>query len=167
MKPTIVIDTREQKPLEFSKCIHTITATLPVGDYSLLGLEDQVVIERKSLGDLLGSITHGRDRFVRELRQLRAFRFAALLVEADWDDIENKHYSQKVHPNSVYGSLVTFCVKYEVLPILGGDHVTSSRICERLLLNYARLVERDYKMLNCKQNYSEFNSLKNENQCVK
>jgi len=147
MNPTIVIDTREQRPLEFSKCIHTITAALPVGDYSLRGLENQVVIERKSLGDLLGSITHGRDRFVRELRQFRSFRFAGLLVEADWDDIENRHYPQKVHPNAVYGSLVAFCVKYGVMPILGGDHVTSARICERLLMNYARLVERDYKLL--------------------
>jgi ERCC4-type nuclease len=135
--------------LEFSKCVHTITAALPVGDYSLHGLEDQVVIERKSLGDLLGSITHGRDRFVREFRQLRSFRFAGLLVEADWDDIETRHYPQKVHANAVYGSLVAFCVKYGVHggPILGGDHVTSARICERLLMNYARLVERDYKSL--------------------
>ena len=55
--PIIVIDSREQKPFRFSPGIETVTAALKAADYSLLGLEDDVAIERKSLSDLLGSIT--------------------------------------------------------------------------------------------------------------
>ena len=73
----VVIDSREQHPLSFSSAVQTEVAALPIGDYSIKGLEDDVVIERKSLGDLLGSITHERERFGKELRKMRAARFAS------------------------------------------------------------------------------------------
>ena len=146
-QPTIIVDSREQRPFEFSPGIRTERRALTVGDYSLGGLEDRVVVERKTLGDLLGSITHDRERFVRELRQLRAFSLAVLVVEATWGEILLKQYRAAVHPNSVIGSLMAFCIKYGVMPILAGDHVTGAQLTERLLLNYARLVERDYKAL--------------------
>lgn len=146
---TIAIDSREQRPLQFSDAVQTVRGTLSVGDYSILGLEDQVVIERKSLGDLLGSITSGRERFVKELRQLRAFQFAALVVESSWWTIESGIYGvpSGVHPNSVVGSLMSFVIKYGVVPILADDHDTAGRLVERLLTNYARIIEKDYRAL--------------------
>jgi ERCC4-type nuclease len=108
-----------------------------------------VTIERKSLSDLLGCIGRERDRFVRELRQLRAFRFAALVIEARWPDIESGLYGglSQVNPNAVIGSLMAFAVKYGVVPIMADDHHTAARLVERLLSNYSRLVERDYRAL--------------------
>lgn len=143
----VIVDTREQIPFRFSEGVEVRRAALAVGDYSLAGLEDQVVIERKSLGDLLGSITHERERFVRELRQLRAFRFAGLVIEGTWADILARNYRADVSPNSVLGSLAAFAIKYGVVPILAEDHATAAQITERLLLNFARMVERDYKSL--------------------
>ena len=52
---TVIVDTREQLPLELSMC--TIRGTLPTGDYSILGFEEYVVVERKSLPDLIGCMT--------------------------------------------------------------------------------------------------------------
>jgi DNA excision repair protein ERCC-4 len=147
MRPVIVIDTREQKPFTFSGEVETRRGTLAVGDYSLRGLEDEVAIERKSLNDLLGSITGGRERFIKELRQLRAFRFAAIVVEAGWDDVLLKRYPQNVAPNAVIGSLAAFAIKYGVVPILAGDRGAAAEVTERLLLNYARRVEKDYRAL--------------------
>jgi ERCC4-type nuclease len=48
---TILIDTREQRPLDFGSQL-TRRATLATGDYSVEGLADSVAIERKSLADL-------------------------------------------------------------------------------------------------------------------
>ncbi len=148
-KLIIIVDTREQRPFHFSDLIEVRRAALPVGDYSLPGLEDQVVIERKSLSDLLGSITSGRERFVKELRQLRAFRFAALVIEARWPDILSGMYGclSQVHPNSVIGSLMSFAAKYNVIPILADDHDTAARLTERLLILYASMIRRDCKAL--------------------
>lgn len=149
-KMTIIQDSREQRPWCFSSNVQTVVAALPVGDYSIHGLEDQVIIERKSISDLLGSITSGRERFIRELRQLRAFRFAAIVVEARWPDIMSGMYAgtpSRVNPNAVIGSLMSFAVKYGVVPILADDHQTAAALVERLLGTYARMIEKDHKAL--------------------
>ena len=143
----VVIDTREQWPLAFSAEVQTVRGTLAVGDYSIEGLEDLIVIERKSLSDLLSSITSGRERFVKELRQLRAFRFAALVIEARWPDLLTGMWScpSQVAPNAVIGSLMSFVVKYGVVPILADDHQTAGVLTEKLLHIFCRIIEKDYR----------------------
>jgi len=63
---TIICDSREQLPYEFSgmewgageTCVvPTVVRGLAQGDYSIQGLEDRIAIERKSLDDLYGSVT--------------------------------------------------------------------------------------------------------------
>ena len=62
----ILIDSREQNPYSFSGFdVEPITTALPSGDYSLPGFTDRVAVERKELNDLLGCLTHDRDRFKR------------------------------------------------------------------------------------------------------
>jgi hypothetical protein len=52
--PTILIDTREQRPFRFTRYeVQTVRQFLPSGDYSVGGLEDRIAIERKGPGDLL------------------------------------------------------------------------------------------------------------------
>ena len=143
----IVCDSREHRPFEFSSAVRVERRALAAGDYSLAGLEDRVVVERKTLGDLLGSITHGRERFVKELRQLRAFSLAVLMIEADWSTILAGDYRADVAPSAVVGSLMAFSIKYGIVPILAGDHETGAILTERLLGNYARLLECDAAML--------------------
>lgn len=65
---TIVVDTREKKPLPF-KGYKTIRRKLDYGDYSLIGLERQIVVERKSIVDFFGTLSSAaaRARFGREL----------------------------------------------------------------------------------------------------
>lgn len=73
---TIAVDTREQAPYRFAG-EPVASATLAAGDYSLAGLEHLIAVERKELGDLVGCMTHDRDRFKRELQRLRAYRYRA------------------------------------------------------------------------------------------
>lgn len=96
---TIVIDTREQSPFTFEgirsdACdgggplvVGFARSTLASGDYSVVGLEEVVGVERKSLADLYSTIGQHRERFERELARLNEFRFAAVVVEADWRNI--------------------------------------------------------------------------------
>ena len=46
---------------------------MSVGDYSVKFLTEHIRIERKSLPDLISSLTQGRDRFQREMTLIRAF----------------------------------------------------------------------------------------------
>ena len=68
----IIIDTREQDEYKF-KSILTVRDKLNTGDYSLRGFENDITIERKSLGDFISSISHGRDRFKSELARMKDY----------------------------------------------------------------------------------------------
>ena len=110
MKPEKVFavqDTREQLPYDL-KPFNVIVKGLKSGDYSLLGFEDKVSIERKTLADFVGSISHGRDRFEREVERLQSFESKVILVEGSAADIANHRYQSQMHPNSVMGTIAKY-----------------------------------------------------------
>jgi ERCC4-type nuclease len=79
----IIIDTREQKPLEFNHKYITeiISKKLDVGDYACEytdGFIPPIYFERKSLEDLVGSLSKGYKRFRKEI--IRAKENNVLLV---------------------------------------------------------------------------------------
>ena len=96
---TILIDTREQVPYTFDGLTSNADqgrkplivpierGTLTTGDYAVRGYS-KGVIERKSLPDLYSSISQGRANFVERLeRMCMTCDFAAVVVEAGWDEI--------------------------------------------------------------------------------
>lgn len=93
--PIVQIDTREQNPLDIEG-YRLEVATLSVGDYGIKGFSNwdnpRFIIERKSLNDLAGSITHGRERFFRECQLLRQFQFAAIVIEGGEADVSGHEY---------------------------------------------------------------------------
>lgn len=107
---TYLIDTREKTPLDIASLGAQIaTATLTTGDYSIRGLEiSDAVVERKSLQDLLQSITHDRERFERELQRMRAYDSKCVVVEATWAEISKGDWRNQINPSVVHGS----CQRY-------------------------------------------------------
>jgi ERCC4-type nuclease len=84
-RPKIIIDSREQPPLCFTR-LPSIRGTLYSGDYSLAGLEDIFAIERKSVDDLVGCCVAGqRERFEHELHRMRGCRFKRLVIVGSRD----------------------------------------------------------------------------------
>jgi hypothetical protein len=82
----IIIDTREQKPLQFS--IATETATVKEGDYSLAEQYDKnIYVERKGLLDFIGSFSKDLGRFHRELQRAKKKKsYIVMVVENDIND---------------------------------------------------------------------------------
>lgn len=100
----VAIDTREQRPWVLDPTRFAVTRkTLPTGDVSLIGLEDRFVLERKSIGDAVGTLISDWLRFRRELYRLAAFDYAAIVIEADVDDVLAKRYESEANPMSVIG----------------------------------------------------------------
>jgi ERCC4-type nuclease len=66
----IIIDTREQLPLAFTGH-ETVRRKLDEGDYNIKELKRYIVIERKTLQDLYGSIIKGHARFKNEIVRSR------------------------------------------------------------------------------------------------
>ena len=115
--PTLVVDTREQDPLEFTR-LDFIPGTLTSGDYSVAGLEELFAVERKTVSDLVSCCAGtNRDRFMRELHRLRGYRFARLLVVGEPDEISEGRYHSRIKPQSVWATLFAFEARYN-LPVI-------------------------------------------------
>lgn len=84
----LVVDTREQKPLEFD--YRTQIGKLDFGDYGFSHPEKvgNIYIERKSLSDFISTISGGYERFQRELtRAQEAGAYLFIMVEDKLDNV--------------------------------------------------------------------------------
>lgn len=141
--PIIVIDTRE--PLHTAWTFdgyETERRKLDAGDYSVAGLESRIAIERKEAGDLVSSLTQGRNRFERELGRLAAFERAAIVVEADMDHIIEWRYRSAVSPKAIVGSLGSFFGRYGVPTIFAGSRRNAQIIALSMLTKCAKHLDR-------------------------
>ncbi len=146
----VVVDTREQAPLDITD-YPTERATLPVGDYGIAGFSDwdnpAFIVERKSLDDLVGSLTTGRDRFIRECEKMRAFRFHALVIEAREEDVTCHRYQSAATPQSVLQTLCALQVRAGLHILWCADPDGAARAVERLVRQFVRGIEKDYRRL--------------------
>ena len=146
INPTIVTDSREQTPLVFQN-LESQVGTLQSGDYSILGFEDRFSVERKSLSDLCGSLTSGRERFERELHRLRGFDFARLLIIGTEEDVRSGNYRSKVNPKSVWASLCAFEVRYGVPFVFAPTPEAGAELVERWAYWFAREQVRTFEKM--------------------
>ena len=109
---TAKVDTREQQPLTLA--LKTIPGTLTTGDYSICGLEDLLTVERKSLDDLIGCMTSGRQRFERELKRMQAYDFRCVVVEADWKDLVEGRYRSRMQPVAATHTIASWTSSFNV-----------------------------------------------------
>ncbi len=125
-KPVVLVDTREQQPLPLYKNHPNWIggeqkATLKTGDYTIEGMENLLVLERKSLADLVACTVTNRRRFLAVCDRLSRFPWKAILIEATLEDIkggfEPFDIPSKVHPNAVCGTLDAIEAKFGI-PII-------------------------------------------------
>lgn len=132
----VVIDTREQLPYVFSGC-RVSNHKLDAGDYSIEGWENKIAIERKSATDFYGSIinnkeNNNRDRFERELERLKDYKFKAIVIEEEEQNLLcPESYGRGINRNSIYGSIISFEIKYGLNVYYG-----SREYCENKMLNW-------------------------------
>jgi DNA excision repair protein ERCC-4 len=115
-RPYVLIDTREQRPLRFAPDLGVDcgVASLPAGDYSVRGFTHLIALERKSISDLVQTLSQGRERFENELDLLAQYRWKAIIIEADQADVEGHAYRSNMLPKSVLGSLRAFYMRWGV-----------------------------------------------------
>jgi ERCC4-type nuclease len=137
---TVIIDTREQTPLDLAPLM-SVTGTLTTGDYSIVGLEHMVAVERKSLPDFLACVGKERERFERECQRLLAYETKAIVVEATWRDIEAGEWllrnRSKVSPSAALGSALGW-IAQGIPVVMAGTHERASQFVSRLLFTAAR-----------------------------
>jgi len=87
----IIVDSREQKPFQFKDKI-VIDSKLEYGDYSVHP-NNKLAVERKSLVDLFGTLSGGRERFEKEIQ--RAQKMNGYIVVVVESTLNNMMYQKQ------------------------------------------------------------------------
>jgi ERCC4-type nuclease len=135
---TIAIDTREQ--LEYSFSIPSIRKKLDAGDYSLVGFENRIAVERKTLDDFVNTVIKQRERFYRELKKLSKMESSCVVVESNLRDILDARYKAGVHPNAVIGAITSIIVDFHVPVYFCSDRQVTCRFVQDFLTRYYRRI---------------------------
>ena len=142
----LIVDSREQRPYsDLFREIHKIECEvkgLKVGDYSIEGYEDKFAIERKSLNDFVGSITQGRQRFLREIERATQYEYFAIVIECTLQDILSGNYRSKTHPASVIGTIASWSIKYKIPIFFAGNRSDSAILVMKLAKKYLDNLEK-------------------------
>ena len=108
--PVAVVDTREQNPLSFRRFKGWFAKieprALPLGDYSVKGMEDTCIVERKDLADLICSFTTNRAVFVSRLRRMAERPHSLLVVTSSLTEIKSEYAYRAANPNCITQSLL-------------------------------------------------------------
>jgi ERCC4-type nuclease len=115
-KPVFLVDTREQNPFDFSRFEGWFAGiekkALKVGDYSVAGLEEVCVAERKDLSDLIHSLTVGRSAFVKRLRLMARYPHRLLVITAALSQVKSPYPG--ANPNRITQSLIAVLAGLQV-----------------------------------------------------
>ena len=134
-KLIVAIDTREQKPYRFAR---SEVKTLASGDYSIVGLEDRIAVERKTKPDAYSSLGQGRARFERELQRLSRFDYAAVVIETSLPDFLRAPAFSRMNPRAAARSMIAWSVKYRVCVFFAGDRRHGNALTQQLLEKFWR-----------------------------
>jgi ERCC4-type nuclease len=157
---TIAIDTREGAPWSFEGLladsdqqrrpllISAQRQTLQTGDYSIVGREHEITIERKSLEDLYSTLAGGRDRFQREhermMAMVQAGGYACVIVE---DDLRGGLLQPPMHtnypPKSMFRTFIKWSMRYNVPWHWAGARSLAEVLAFRLLQSWHIYKEQD------------------------
>ena len=165
----IVIDTREQRPLDFSfwKDVTVQRRELWPGDYTVLGGAQYLAVERKSVSDLVGTMKTGYagicsttpKRFDRELMALHSVIArggrAFIIVEPDgplgtvcpaYEQIKAHSYRSIIAPDKVLAFIQSIRSSWRVPVIMTDSRTQSAEIVYKsailaLAVKRARMAE--------------------------
>lgn len=111
----IIVDTREHYPYRFAgQAVATVSRALPCGDYGVVADGRLVAaVERKSLPDLVRSVTNGKLRYA--LGDLAALPRAAVVVEDRYSVLFKQRHAR---PALVADALAEYQVRWPAIPLV-------------------------------------------------
>ncbi len=141
----VIQDSREQKPLVFESqdVSDIIIQKIDTGDYTILGLEDKLFVERKaSVLELYKNITE--KRFWEEMERTRSFKYRYLIAEFDLEDIELFPYGcglpreqiskLKMGKDFIYKNIIErIMLEYDIQVIFAGNPHNAAKVLAKVM----------------------------------
>lgn len=150
VEPKILIDTREQNPLKFQG---SEILKLSCGDYTTAApLYSDVFVERKSLPDLVSTLSSGIDRFKREINRAKALNYYIVVVVEDkfsnalaWSP--QTSFSKFVNGKYIFYRIREICNEFENVQFVFADNrQTAGQMIKRIfqLQDQVKTVDLEY-----------------------
>ena len=128
----VLVDTREQNPFDFSRFAGWFGGikkkAIALGDYSIAGLEDVCIVERKDLDDLIHSFTVERPAFVDRLRRMSSYSHRLLVITAALSQIKSPYAHSGTNPNRIIQSLIALLAGLRVPFVTTENHELGEEI---------------------------------------
>ena len=147
----VLVDTREQMPFDFSPFTAWFSGiekrALALGDYSVVGLEEACVVERKDLDDLIHSFTAERSVFVDRLRRMISYPHRLLVITATLSQIKSPYPHSWTNLNRIVQSLIALLAGLRVPFVTTENHELGEEIVASYLYQvhlYHWLETNDY-----------------------
>lgn len=152
----IVVDTREQEGKNshildwFEKNnIKYVREKLDVGDYSYKFSDNSEysklfsVERKKSLDEICGNFTKGRDRFDREFERAKNnnIKMNLVLESTSWTKIFNGTYRSQLHPNNIMANLVRLEVLHDCPTYFSKPAETGELVYNLIVWNVKRILK--------------------------
>ena len=138
-KFTIIRDSREKKGCGWNfrasaNCEGMVIKKLDTGDYSVEGYEDLIMVERKTIPDLWGSLGQWRTRFMKEMDRALEFPVRYLVIEGTLGDINKGFRYSKISPEYILATLTSLEIKYGIHVVFTNKRKDIARAYVRKLL---------------------------------
>ena len=112
----IIRDSREQSPFHFDHPrfdgVGVKVFGLKTGDYSIEGMENFCAVERKSMPDLLQSMSTGRERFEREMIRSIDLEAYMVVIEEPFRNLGCKEYQSHMNRKAAIQTVYSWLSKY-------------------------------------------------------
>ena len=121
---TIIQDTREKKPWTFQATggVNEVKVLkLDTGDYSILGMEEKFMVERKaSVDELFMNLGVQWERFEREMERAKPYKYKYLVIEATMRDVYRGSRYSKMSGRFIMARLMHLQLNYGVHVVFAG-----------------------------------------------
>jgi ERCC4-type nuclease len=132
----VVVDTREQNPFDFSRFEGWFAGVerraLELGDYSISGMEDVCVVERKDLTDLVRSFSVERAAFVARLKRMHAYPHKLLVITTALSSVKAPYSFSRFNPNRIMQAMIAALAGWGVPFLCSETH----ELGEELIASY-------------------------------
>jgi ERCC4-type nuclease len=134
-KAVLLVDSRERIPFDFSRFEGWFEKiqrkALPVGDYTVAGMEKLCIVERKDLPDLVRSLTTERRVFIKRLRLMTQYPYRLLVITAAVSHVKSEYFHFG-NPNRITQSLIAVLAGLQIPFLCSETH----ELGEELVASY-------------------------------